>query len=133
MTAEEYLIADFLNIAIRQAEFQSYYGIDMSSLSTEDKLRLTEIYSYKAGDELGELRRTVPSFLNKYAKHQPEPDRAELLKEFVDVILFMVNIAMVWNIDLGEFIKAVHDVQDNNFIKLRRRIANENGSQDISL
>ena len=100
-----------------QKKFQKLCGKHIETEDNFTKSLLSEMYLFKAIEEIVELRKTFPSALNDSAKIQPKIDRNELLKEFCDVALFLLNFSILWKISLNEFIESLKLVQSNNFKK----------------
>lgn len=101
----------------KQKRFQKLCGKQIETEDNFTKSFLSEMYLFKAIEEVVELRKTFPSALNESAKIQPEIDRTELLKEFSDVLLFLMNFAILWKISDEELLNTIEFVQTNNFSK----------------
>ena len=108
-------------IVNNQLEFQKLAEIPIQSEDLETRLHLTEGFILKAIEELIELRKTMPSAFNKYAKVQPVVDMTRTRDELIDVILFLVNIALVWGFTLEEIVSGISYIQANNFAKIREK------------
>jgi len=116
----------------RQKDFQRLVGLwdpDNPQLTDADRFRLSEAYLVKAAEEIFEVMRTMPSYLNQAQKNRPVFSRKRTLEEFSDVILFLVNFALVWDIRLSELVDIIEAVQDNNFDKRAARLAAEQEEQ----
>jgi hypothetical protein len=109
-------------IVTNQLEFQKLAEIPILSEDLAVKLHLTEGFILKAIEELIELRKTMPSAFNKYAKVQPTVNMERTRDELIDVILFIVNIALVWGFTLEELVSGISYIQANNFAKIRDKI-----------
>lgn len=110
-------------ITKNQLDFQKLAEIPIDSEDLAVKLDLTEGFILKAVEELVELRKTMPSSFNKYAKTQPEINLKRTMEELCDVQLFLINIGLVWGFTLDEMLSTISYVQANNFIKIREKIA----------
>ena len=108
-------------IVNNQLEFQKLAEIPIQSEDLETRLHLTEGFILKAIEELIELRKTMPSAFNKYAKVQPVVDMTRTRDELIDTILFLVNIAIVWGFTLEEIVSGISYIQANNFAKIREK------------
>lgn len=111
------------DIVLLQKIFQKLAGLPIESDTFEDKATLSEVYIFKAIEELVELRKTIPSTMNKWAKNQPEMSRQRMKEELSDVILFLVNFTIVWDLTISEILDAVSKVQTVNFQKLNDKLA----------
>ncbi len=109
----------------KQRRFQKLCGKQIDTKDSFTKSFLSEMYLFKAIEEVVELRKTFPSALNESAKIQPEIDRTELLKEYSDVILFLINFGILWGISDEELLGTIEMVQANNFRKKLDSIENQ--------
>lgn len=100
-----------------QLEFQKLCDIDL----TANEHELSEMYLFKAIEEVVELRKTLPSHLNKWAKTQGEDNREETLSELADVLLFLLNFSIVKKITPEETLIAIMKKQEENFLKLKEK------------
>jgi uncharacterized protein YabN with tetrapyrrole methylase and pyrophosphatase domain len=101
----------------KQKEFQKLCKIDLEV----EPYHLSEGYLFKAIEEITELRKTFPSSFNKYEKVEKIVNRQRTLEEFCDVILFLMNFALVWKFTQEEVLEALKYVQRNNFHKLQKK------------
>ena len=63
----------------RQRAFQALAEVKIDTLVAKDINGISEMYLFKAIEEIVELRKTFPSELNKWSKSQPaEQNRTEL-------------------------------------------------------
>lgn len=113
MTDQQELI-DIFEI---QRELQRIHGFPIDSLYQGDRDRIAEIYIYKAMEELIELRKTQPSSLIPMSKVQPVINRDEMIKELVDVFLYLANFMLARKISIEEFYETLKKVQANNYKK----------------
>lgn len=102
------------SIMRRQKEFQILAGIDLG----KDKEILSENFIFKTIEELVELRKEIPSGFNKFEKVPKVFTRTGVLGELSDVMLFICNFMLVWDISKAELIKAMLNKQNQNFDKL---------------
>lgn len=106
----------------RQRAFQALAEVKIDTLVAKDINGISEMYLFKAIEEIVELRKTFPSELNKWSKSQPaEQNRTELLGELSDVLLFIINFCIVRKITPEMLVEAIGKVQDNNFYRLKSK------------
>lgn len=121
-----------LEIVRRQRNFQHLAKIPIDSNDQEVKIYWTEVFLLKAIEELVEFRKTMPSSLNKVEKNVPVLDRRRMQEEFSDVLLFLINIGIIWDFfDDTQLWEILMDVQAFNFNKLANRIAKELSNENI--
>src|SRR6478736_1147682 len=94
-----------------QREFQALCEVDLGTIVAKDINELSERYLFKAIEEIIELRKTFPSELNQWAKNQGLEDREEILAEFSDVLLFLINFCLVRKISPNEVLESISQVQ----------------------
>lgn len=104
-----------------QREFQRALGWPIDSISETDRNELSEKYIFKMIEEAVELRREFPSTMNPWSKHQKAADLERVKEEFGDVLLFLTNIAIVWQFTPEEILETLVKLQNNNFEKIKRR------------
>lgn len=104
-----------------QREFQKEVGFPIDSVTELDRNEMGEKYVFKAIEELVELRREFPSAINPWSKKQKEADITRILEEFSDVILFLINISLVWKISPKDMLDQIGKTQENNFQKLKEK------------
>lgn len=105
----------------RQREFQRGLGWPIDSVSEADRNELSEKYVFKAIEELVELRREFPSVMNPWSKHQKSADLTRVKEEYCDVLMFLINLAIVWKLSPEDILSQLKKVQDNNFKKIKER------------
>lgn len=104
-----------------QAEFQRLAGVKIQTNLNSERIRLAEIFLFKAIEEIIELRRTFPSQLNKWSKSQPVVDMTQTKNELCDSILFLTNFALAMDISPEEIATQLQLVQENNFKILKSK------------
>lgn len=104
-----------------QRLFQKGLGWPIDSVTEGDRNELSEKYVFKAIEELVELRREFPSVMNPWSKHQKSADLTRIKEEFSDVLMFLINIAIVWKFSLEDVLDNLESTQKNNFKKIKER------------
>lgn len=104
-----------------QKEFQRAVGFPIDSMAEADRNELSEKYIFKLIEEAIELRKEFPSAINPWSKKQKSADIERIQEEFSDVILFLINIAIVWGFSPGDILRMVQKTQINNFQKLKEK------------
>lgn len=99
----------------RQREFQKLVGFPIDSSREVDRNEMAEKYLFKAIEEIIELRREFPSAINPWSKSQQLSDPERIKEEFSDVILFLINFAIVWKITPEKMLEVIEQTQQNNF------------------
>lgn len=106
----------------KQREFQRLCEVNIDTIVDRDINALSEMYLFKAIEEIIELRKTFPSELNRWSKSQPTvDDRERILAELADVHLFLSNFCLVRKISPDELNAAIRKVQENNFSRLKMK------------
>jgi uracil-DNA glycosylase family 4 len=82
---------------------------------------MSEKYVFKLIEEAVELRKEFPSVVNPWSKKQKLADLQRVKEEFSDVLLFALNIAIVWRFKPEDVIKELIEVQHNNFLNLKKK------------
>lgn len=109
------------SILENQVMYQKLMDIDISSKDPEVMSRLSEVFLFKMIEEAVELRKTIPSSMNKWEKNKPEVSRERILDESSDVLLFFLNFLILWDISPINLFNNVRKVQINNFDLLKKR------------
>lgn len=104
-----------------QKEFQRGLGWPIDSVSESDRNELSERYIFKLIEEAVELRREFPSVMNPWSKHQKSADITRIKEEFSDVLMFLINIAIVWKFSPEDVLESLIKTQKNNFKKIKER------------
>jgi NTP pyrophosphatase (non-canonical NTP hydrolase) len=110
-------------IISRQKEFQKAVGFQVDSDKESIRNELSEKYLFKAIEEIVELRKEFPSMMNPWSKSQGLSDEKRVREELVDVLLFLLNFAIVWRITPTEILEEMKKVQDKNFEKMEEKKA----------
>lgn len=105
----------------RQKEFQRVVGFPIDSISESDRNEMSEKYVFKLIEEAVELRKEFPSVVNPWSKKQKPADIQRVKEEFSDVLLFLINIAIVWKFSPEEILEMVESVQSNNFRNIKQK------------
>src|SRR5438552_103480 len=108
-------------IISRQREFQKLADVNLNTIVASEINALSEMYLFKAIEEIIELRKTFPSEINKWSKTQGGENRREILSELSDVLLFLTNFCIVRKITPDELLEVMAVVQEMNFIKLKQK------------
>lgn len=103
----------------RQREFQETTNVGIDDSSKKDFL--SEVFLFKAIEEIIELRKEFPSGLNKNSKTMKEADDNRIYEELSDVLLFLVNFMIVRGLDVNTLYDKIGEVQNNNFDKLHEK------------
>ena len=112
----EYTIEHLFDI---QQRFQHHFYLP-KKLSMQQKVDLSKEYLLSAHNEISEVLGTLPwKTHRKYEKK--EVNYAELKKELVDVIKFLINIMYIWNISAEDFMDAFYAKS----IEVEKRYSNE--------
>ena len=114
-------MVQLLKLIERQKELQRNVGFPIDSIVEADRNKMAEDYLFKLIEEAVELRKEFPSAINPWSKKQKPADIQRIKEEFSDVLLFLMNIAIVWRFTPEEILKMVKSVQDNNFQKLKEK------------
>lgn len=109
------------NIFRRQEEFQELCEVNIHTLVASEVNELSEMYLFKAIEEIVELRKTFPSELNKWSKNQGSEKSLEIMSELSDVALFLINFMLVRKIMPRDLLSAIEYVQGINFLKLKTK------------
>lgn len=107
------------NVLKNQIEFQKLFGLDLTNLTPEKQFELGEKYLQKAIEEVVELRKTFPTGLGFIEKHTPQISRSAMLREFIDIQLFLANFYLTWGFSDEELEAEMNFIQANNFSKIR--------------
>lgn len=105
----------------KQKEFQRLVGWPIDSNLESDRNEMSERYIFKLIEEAVELRREFPSAINPWSKHQKVANLDRVKEEFSDVVLFLINILIVWKFTPDEILEVITKTQDNNFKKIKER------------
>lgn len=105
----------------KQKEFQEAVDIPINSLSDVDRNKMTETYLFLAIKEIIELSREFPSVANPWSKHNKISNIDRVREEFSDVLMFLINVAIVWKISPSEMLEQLVKTQENNFNKLKSK------------
>ncbi len=114
-------MSELERILKNQIEFQRLCEVDIDTKVASKINELSEMYLFKAIEEVVELRKTLPSELNKWAKNQGLENHQDVMAELSDVFLFMINFCIVRGIDPEEVLRALGATQEINFIKLKQK------------
>jgi hypothetical protein len=107
----------------RQAKFQRMADVvDVEDMGQADVYRCNEFFTYKAIEELVEVRRRSPSVLNRWEKNTKKYDRKGLLMELCDSLLYHINICLVNGFTADEVLTMMAAVQAGNFESLKRKL-----------
>lgn len=104
-----------------QREFQLLCEVDIDTIVGSKINALSEMYLFKAVEEIVELRKEFPSELNVWAKNQGIEDPDGILLELSDVLLFLINFTLARKISLQDVLEKIAFVQDVNFSKLKTK------------
>ena len=105
----------------KQRQFQLALNIPINTLDEQKKYELSEIFLFKAIEEIIELRKEFPSVLNKHSKTQKEPIRERVMSELSDVLFFLINFSLLWKVTPANLLKYMSEVQKNNFKKINKK------------
>lgn len=105
----------------RQREFQRAVGFPIDSITEADRNEMSEKYVFKLIEEAVELRKEFPSVVNPWSKKQKPADIQRVKEEFADVLMFALNIAIVWRFTPEEILQILVDVQNNNFMNIKKK------------
>lgn len=97
----------------KQKEFQHLVGTPIDD--AEQMNFLSEVFLFKAIEEIIELRKEFPSGLNKRSKSYKQADEQRIYEELSDVVLFIMNFMIVRGLSLEKLHAIMIDVQANNF------------------
>mgnify|MGYP001570853849 CR=1 FL=1 len=109
------------NIIEKQKEFQRAVNIPIDSLVDTDRNSMTETYLFLAIKEIIELSREFPSVANPWSKHNKRTDLQRIKEEFSDILMFLINIAIVWKLIPSEILDQLKKTQENNFLKIKTK------------
>jgi uracil-DNA glycosylase family 4 len=110
-------------IIARQREFQKNLAkFPIDSNLESDRNELSEGYVLKMIGEIMEFTREFPSAFNKLSKHSKEADMTRIKEELSDVFLYFCNLLLTWRISWPDFLEAVTQVQNNNFVKVKEKL-----------
>jgi NTP pyrophosphatase (non-canonical NTP hydrolase) len=104
------------NIIQAQKDFQKLVGTPMEDPAQTNFL--SEIFLFKAIEEIIELRKEFPSGLNKRSKTMKQPDEQRLYEELSDVVLFLLNFMIVRGMTVEKLLAVIKEVQLNNTNKV---------------
>jgi uracil-DNA glycosylase family 4 len=104
-----------------QEDFQLAVGFPIDSQLESERNRLSEIFLFKAIEEIIELRKEFPSAMNPWAKTQKFADTSLVLKEYCDVLLFLINFANLWKFSPEQILESLKSVQHANFQKIKEK------------
>ena len=93
-----------LELIEKQREFQRAVGFPVDSILEQDRNEMSEKYTFKLIEEAVEMRREFPSAMNPWSKHQKAADLKRVREEYADVVLFLLNIAIVWKFTPDEIL-----------------------------
>lgn len=105
-----------------QRELQKLLGFEIDTDDPEEKRRLTKEYLLHISSEFSELLNATGSWKTNVEQDE-KPKKFGICEELVDVLKFLVNIALVWNItpeDLIEVSKEKHIVNEYKFMQEKR-------------
>jgi NTP pyrophosphatase (non-canonical NTP hydrolase) len=100
-----------------QKDFQKAVGTPMEDPNQLNFL--SEVFLFKAIEEIIELRKEFPSGLNKRSKTMKEVDEQRLYEELSDVVLFLLNFMIVRGMSVEKLLAVIKEVQINNLAKLK--------------
>lgn len=104
-----------------QRLYQLCLGVRYRELTPEDRLEQIRRNVLRAYQEIGELLEATPwKWHRVYENH--EIDTPNLLEEFGDLFVFMLNIIAVVGLRESDVMAAVHDVHLKNFERLREGV-----------
>src|SRR3990167_9586497 len=108
----------------KQKEFQRFVGFPIDSNLESDRNELSEIYLFKMIEEIVELRKEIPSTMNKWSKKNGFAQKERVLEELSDVMFFLMNFCITWKLTEEEILNVMTKVQDNNFDKVKEKKMN---------
>lgn len=93
------------------------YGHDFSKLTLQEKERMTK-------DMVLCLTAEVIEFLNCIAwkvhrKQKVRASKKQLKEEFIDMLKFLLNIALIWDLDEKEIVQIFNKVNKRNWKRIR--------------
>lgn len=115
----------FNDLIVKQVEFQNMCGINFNDLTDQKRRYLAEMFLFKAIEEVVEARKTFPSGLNPFEKARVKINVDETKKELCDILFFLMNFMLTWEISIEEIFDTAPDVQQNNFNKVKRKILDQ--------
>lgn len=105
----------------KQKEFQRFVGFPIDSNLESDRNELSEIYLFKMIEEVVELRKEIPSTMNRWSKSQKIVSKDRVLEELSDVIFFLMNFCITWKLSASEILDTMKKVQSDNFQKVKEK------------
>ena len=105
----------------QQRLFQRAVNIPIDSILEDDRNRMSETFLWLMTKEIVELSREIPSVANPWSKHQKIADIARIKEEFADVMLFLLNFALVWKFQLDDTLDILEKTQKANFVKIKTK------------
>lgn len=103
----------------KQHDFQKLVGVPIDTIVESERNRISEMFIYKAMEELVEARREFPSILNEWSKSNKPANAQRVKEEFSDVFLFLSNLLLAWHISWDEFLEQVETTQANNYDRIK--------------
>mgnify|MGYP001580030848 CR=1 FL=1 len=110
-----------IDILKKQREFEQLVGVPIDTILEKERNEMSEMFIFKAIEELVETRREFPSVLNKWSKNNKDANTDRVKEEISDAFLFMSNLLLAWRISWEEFLTQVRITQQNNFTKIKER------------
>lgn len=109
------------DIIERQREFERLVGFAIDSPLASVRDTLSEIFLFKAIEEIVELRKEMPSTMNAWSKKNHEANKERVLEELSDVLFFLMNFCLSWKLTPEEVLETMKKVQANNFQKVKEK------------
>lgn len=116
------------DILEKQKGFERLVGVPIDTILEKERNQMSEMFVYKAIEELIEVRREFPSVLNEWSKSNKDANAPRVKEELADAFLFLSNLLLAWHISWDDFLRQVIITQKNNFTKVKMkkmRILNE--------
>lgn len=110
-----------IEILKKQQEFERLVGVPIDTILEKERNQMSEMFIYKAIEELVEARREFPSVLNEWSKSNKEANNQRVKEELSDAFLFISNLLLAWHIPWDDFLIQVRSTQENNFTKIKEK------------
>jgi len=89
-----------------QFEFQhDMLSLDFQNLSDSEKVTLTKEYLLHIATEFDELLSAVGTWKTHKLRKEEPPKISGIIEELVDILKFIINIALVWGITPDDFVE----------------------------
>jgi thymidylate synthase (FAD) len=99
--------------------YQRSMGNDYASMSLPGKMRLVVQNACALNVEVGELLREVPWKPWRPIVDQPHSSHDIIAKEFVDCLIFLVNISFCVGLDTDDILTAFEQVMQSNYERIQ--------------